>query len=527
MKLGGINMDNLEQTVETSFLNKVRTGLNRVKQSTFNKIAIYSLAGVLGAGIGYGCDGDAGSNGTNTPNSSARYACINDQCVEDPNGPYAISNCGGICVGTIEDNKLYRCVDNKCIEDPNGLYAISDCENKCLEMADKKCWEGTFGGSDYDEIFSIQQTNDGGYIAVGDYTDVDNEIYQAWVFKLDSNGNLVWDNYFGEYDYGATSIQKIKNDEFVIAGYASDDAWVLKLNSNGNVVWEKQFGGLWYDWANSIQQTTDEGYIVAGVKDFVGDSGKGDGWFFKLDSDGELEWEKTFGDTSKSLWEKTSEGSSDDTANSIQQTKDGGYIVAGQTELKDEVLGKDCEYYDSCKYFMNYEAWILKLDSNGELEWDKIFGNKKFDDAVYSILQIKDGGYIAAGYTNVDNECLSNPEPAWIIKLDSKGEIEWDKKYGENGCALYRALSIQQTTDLGYIVAGNKSNDGLVFKVDSKGNLDWEIIFDGTGLWSGDSVNSIQQTSEGGYIAAGVTSAKGAGGSDGWVLKFDKDGKCE
>jgi len=309
-------------------------------------------------------------------------------------------------------------------------------------------WIKTYGGSSSDYAYSIQQTVDGGYIVAG---------------KTDSCG---------------------------AGGY---DIWVLKLESNGIIQWEKTYGGSSYERGLFIQQTSDGGYIVGGRTQSYG-AGSNDYFVLKLDSNGIVEWEKTYG------------GSSSCAARSIQQTVDGGYIVAGFTDS-----------YGAG----GYDAWVLKLDSNGIIEWEKTYGGSSYDESI-AVQQTVDGGYIVAGDTV--SYGAGGPD-AWVLKLDSNGIVEWEKTYG--GSSEDIAYAIQQTGDGGYIVAGLTDSygaggyDDWVLKLDSNGIVEWEKTYGGSGSCI---ARSIQQTGDGGYIVAGLTRSYGAGGSDGWVLKLDSNG---
>jgi hypothetical protein len=207
------------------------------------------------------------------------------------------------------------------------------------------------------------------------------------------------------------------------------------------------------DEARSVVQTGDGGYIVAGYTrsndgDVSGNHGGADAWVVKLNSDGTIAWQKTLG------------GSSYDEAHSIVQTSDGGYIVAGYTRSNDgDVSGNHGEE----------DAWVVKLDSEGNIEWQKTFGGSSYDEA-NSIVQTSDGGYIVAGYTKSSNGDVAYggstyhggiQEDVWVIKLDSHGNIIWQEALGGGG--YDRAFSIAQTSDDGYVVAGYAgSNDGDV-----------------------------------------------------------------
>jgi|GEM_PF-318826 len=359
-------------------------------------------------------------------------------------------------------------------------------------------WQKTFGGSLDDFAYSIQQTTDGGYIVAGYTYSFGAGYYDAYILKLNSDGSLAWQKtYGGSSNDMAHSIQQTTDGGYIVAGYTysfgagNDDVYVLKLNSDGSLAWQKTFGGSYGDYAYSIQQTTDGGYIVAGST-YSFEAGYYDAYILKLNSDGSLAWQKTFG------------GSYGDYAYSIQQTTDGGYIVAGST------YPFEAGYYD---------AYILKLNSDGSLAWQKTFGGS-YGDYAYSIQQTTDGGYIVAGYTG------SFGFGDYVLKLNRDGSLAWQKTYG--GIWNDEAYSIQQTTDGGYIVAGYTAsfgagnNDVYVLKLDSDGSLAWQKTFGGS---NNDEAYSVQKTADGGYIVAGYTGSFGSGDYDVYILKLDSNGE--
>ena len=398
-------------------------------------------------------------------------------------------------------------------------------------------WQKCLGGTSEDYAYSIQQTIDSGFIVAG-YTksnDVDVSGNQgrsdAWVVKLSSSGNILWQKCLGGTNYDmANSIQQTNDGGFIVAGYTLSndgdvsgnhgvDAWVVKLNSSGNILWQKCLGGTSEDYAYSIQQTIDSGFIVAGYTksndvDVSGNQGRSDAWVVKLSSSGNILWQKCLG------------GTNDDRANSIQQTSDGGFIVAGYTLSNDgDVSGNHG----------NYDYWVVKLNSTGTILWQKCLGGSNVDEA-YSIQQTIDGGFIVAGYAESNDGNVSGNHGGgdyWVVKLNSSGDIEWQKCLG--GTYEDYAYSIQQTSDSAFIVAGKtKSNDGdvsgnheyydyWVVKLNSSGTILWQKCLGGTNV---DVAYSIQQTSDGGFIVAGETFSNDGnvsgkhGGKDAWVVKL-------
>ncbi|GHS95363.1 hypothetical protein AGMMS50276_10670 [Synergistales bacterium] len=409
-------------------------------------------------------------------------------------------------------------------------------------------WQKSLGGSGSDGTYctySIQQTSDGGYIVAGWSASKDGDVTgnhgdsDYWIVKLDSTGGIVWQKSLGGSMGDSTySIQQTSDGGYIVAGWSAsndgdvtgnhgdNDYWIVKLDSTGGIVWQKSLGGSSRDYATSIQQTSDGGYIVAGLSsskdgDVTGNHGYSDYWIVKLDSTGGIVWQKSLG------------GSGYDEAFSIQQTSDGGYIVAGRSNSND---GDVTDHHGDNDY------WIVRLNSTGGIVWQKSL-DWAGSDAGYSIQQTSDGGYIVAGdsfrpyYSNRgDISGYHGLSDYWIVKLDSTGDIVWQKSLGGSG--IDRAFSIQQTSDGGYVVAGESdSNDGdvtgnhgdndyWIVRLNSTGGIVWQKSLGGSGY---DVTHSIQQTSDGGYIVAGYSNSNDGdvtgnhGNYDYWIVKLAPD----
>ncbi len=359
-------------------------------------------------------------------------------------------------------------------------------------------WDKTFGGSGSDYAKSIVQTSDGGLAVAGNTQQVAGS-WDFWVLKLDASGAMVWGKTFGGINIdAASSIVQTSDGGFTLAGDTwSKGGWsdfrVVKLDALGTVVWDKTFGGSRDDRARSIVQTSDGGLAVAGYTSSKG-AGWSDFWVLKLDALGTVVWDKTFG------------GSRDDRAHSIVQMSDGGLAIAGET------WSKGAGWSD---------FWVLRLDALGTVVWDKTFGGSKLDVA-HSIVQTSDGGLAVAGYTRSKGAGRSD---FWVLKLDASGTMVWDKIFGGRDWDV--AKSIVQTSDGGLAVAGYTSSKGAgsydfwVLKLSALGDKTWDKTFGGSSF---DEAYSIVQMSEGGLAVAGVTTSKGAGSYDFWVLKLDKHG---
>ncbi|PHR49568.1 MAG: hypothetical protein COA32_00120 [Fluviicola sp.] len=399
-------------------------------------------------------------------------------------------------------------------------------------------WQKSLGGSANDHARSIKQTVDGGYIVAGQTESNDGDVignnggYDFWIVKLDVVGDTNWQKtYGGSSDDMMSSIEQttdggyivvgssVSNDGDVSVNQGSYDYWVVKIDATGNITWQKSFGGSGNDAASSIKQTLDDGYIIIGNSDsndgnVSGNHGFYDYWILKLDAAGNITWQKSLG------------GTGYDFGSSIQQTTDGGFIVAGRSQSSNgDVSGNHGDY----------DYWIVKLDGVGNIIWQKSLGGS-WSDQPGSIQQTTDGGYIVAGQSYSINGDVTGSIGGWdywIVKLNTSGNITWQKSYG--GSEDDRPGSIQQTTDGGYIVTGrsqsndvdvtvnNGGDDYWIIKLDLAGNIIWQKSLGGSGNESG---SSIEQTTDGGYIVAGFSYSNDGdvtgnnGGTDGWIVKI-------
>jgi hypothetical protein len=359
----------------------------------------------------------------------------------------------------------------------------------------------TYGGGGADEAHSVQQTSDGGYIAVGVTYGFGAGNGDFFLIKTDANGNLQWAKTYGGTDIEwAFYVQQTSDNGYILAGttfsfgVGGGDVILIKTDANGNLQWAKTYGGTNYENVFSVQQTSDIGYIAAGYTSSFG-AGMHDAFLIKTDAFGNLQWAKTYG------------GAGDDLAYSFQQTSDGGYIVAGWTNS----FGAG-----------DYDLFLIKTDAFGNLQWAKAYGGADADKAT-SVLQTSDGGYIVAGWTNSFG---AGDYDLFLIKTDAFGNLQWAKTYGGAGDE-YTWTSLQQTSDGGYIVAGWTNSFGagdydlFLIKTDAFGNLQWAKTYRGAGdEWR----PAVRQTSDGGYIVVSYTTSFGAGLSDAFLVKTDANG---
>ena len=225
---------------------------------------------------------------------------------------------------------------------------------------------------------------------------------------------------------------------------------MLKLTPNGSIEWNKAYGGSSYDVLNSIKQTIDGGYIAVGYTNsnngnIPNNQGNIDAWVIKMAANGNLEWSKTFG------------GSDGDIANDVQQTTDGGYLIVNETQSSNG---------DITNNHGNTDWWIIKLQANGNIEWQKVYGGSGFD-AASCIQKTNDGHYIIAGDTNSndgDITSLHGGSDAWVVKIDNLGNILQQTTVGTNGSE--GAKSILEIHDNNFLIAGyssiiNSNNDNV------------------------------------------------------------------
>ncbi len=327
--------------------------------------------------------------------------------------------------------------------------------SKTADSKGELLWDKTFGGTSWDEGYCVAQTSDGGYIIAGE-----------------------------TYSFGAGVY----------------DVWLIKTDENGNEEWNQTYGGTNYDRGYCVRQTSDGGYILTGNTYSFGIGGSSNVWLIKTDENGEEEWNQTYG------------GGGIDFGRCVEQTTDGGYIIAGDKG-----------------FFWNpsdTDVWLIKTDANGNLDWNQTFGGKSIDSGRY-VEQTLDGGYIITG--NIYSHSTDSMDVC-LIKTDANGDELWNKLYGGTGNDWGRC--VKQTADGGYIITGNiqshenpSVNDVWLIKTDASGDEEWNQTYGGTDQ---DYGQYIAQTSDDGYIITGSTESYGNPGvNDVWLIKTDANGEEE
>ncbi len=370
-------------------------------------------------------------------------------------------------------------------------------------------WEKTFGGSDYDFGTYVMQTNDGGYIIAAETKSYGAGGIDFWLIKTDSDGNEEWNKTYGgsEDEWPYFILQT--TDGYIITGLtrsfgAGDyDVWLIKTDANGNKIWDETYGGTGYDFAWTLSNTTDNGYVIGGATNSYG-AGDFDYWMIKTDANGVEQWNKTFGTSNSELFR------------GMRQTDDGGYILVGFV-----ISASPNDVY----------CWLVRTDADGNKLWDKKIEGKRLSGG-FGIRQTNDGGFIISGETVALGFTLGPifmyiSGDMWLVKTDANGTKVWDKSFGRiilESCG--RCIGL--TDEGGYIVGGFTKGFGSsikqtlalpiysktwVVETDADGNKVREKEFSRGICWW------IEQTNDGGYILTGGTEVHGKG--DIFLIKID------
>ena len=419
-------------------------------------------------------------------------------------------------------------------------------------------WQNTLGSTSYEFLNTIDQTSDGGYI-MGGYTDSNiggdksENSWGAddyWIVKMDNAGNIVWENTVGGGNYDKLyAVEETPDGGYIVGGQSLSgggwgdksesnkggyDYWIVKLDEDGVVEWDRSYGGLGKDQLYNVQPTSDGGYIIAGTSDsgISGDKtenrvGNSDYWVIKTDASGNIIWQNDIG------------GLMFDNVYSAYETADGGYILGG-TSTSGISGDKTAGNYGVVDY------WIVKLNSAGTVVWDKTIGGT-LNDYLYAVIPTADGGSIAcgmseSGLTGNKTDNTNGLYDYWVVKLDNSGNITWQNSIGGTGNDYAFVNAIDQTSDGGYAIAGysqslisgdkTEANTGSwdywILKINSTGSILWQTVLGGV---SGDYANAISATTDGGFIVGGFSysSAGGdkdedaIGDADFWIIRLAGD----
>lgn len=358
----------------------------------------------------------------------------------------------------------------------------------------------TIGGTGQDQGRSVKQTFDGGYIVAGSTSSFGLGNSDVYLIKLDSLGMKQWSNVYGgsNVDWGYSVVQS-PDSTYVICGYTNSfgmggyDFYLIKVDLEGNLLWQKNYGGADWDFAYSLQNTSDGGFIIAGETYSFG-SGSNDMYLIKTNSNGDVIWTKTYG------------GQNKDYAKSVKQTFDGGYIIAGGTAS----FGSGMT-----------DVYIVKTDDTGDSLWTKTFGGDSVDFA-NSIIQTSDSGYAVAASSNSFSD---GNYDYYIFKTDPNGSEKWNHKwitYLEND----EATEIVETNN-GLAFFGSTSSVG-------PGGFSFQLVFTDINGWyvaireygsEGEEIGySLAETEDNGFVMCGSADSYGFGYHEILIIKTDSIG---
>jgi len=309
-------------------------------------------------------------------------------------------------------------------------------------------------------------------------------------FNWGDGDSVGWSPLAASGDTFRTSHKWSSAGPFSVTAQAKDEggntsSWSASHVMTVSAGWRVALGGDGDDWGNSVQETGDGGFIIAGCTESYG-AGEQDVWLVKTDAAGSITWSKTLG------------GRGNEEAHSVAQTADGGFVLTG-----DDTTGA---------------LWLVKTDANGSVVWDKTFGG---DASGHSVQQTSDGGFIVAG----TSYSTSGGSDVLLIRTDAEGGEMWSRTFG--GVLPDGGACVQQTTDGDYIVVGYTGSDGAgafdvwLVKATSSGGIKWSKTYGGT---EDDEGAYVRQTQDGGYVIAGRTESFGAGRYDAWLTRTDADG---
>ena len=439
------------------------------------------------------------------------------------------------------------------------FFGFSCLYNKANAQATSIEWSNALGGPDYEDATDVIQSNDGGYLVVansgevgGDVTDFYGGAVDIWLTKLDSSGNLIW-----QKNYGGSSIEKSRagiatiDGGYIIVGYTGSedhdvsfnhgltDAWVFKVDSIGNIVWERSYGGTKSEQGSAICGTDDGNFVFVGyshsnngdLTSHYGTAETSDYWIVKIDNTGNIIWQKSYGSTE------------DDYAYGVVELFNGDITVGGVTQWGDgDVIG----FHGGIGI---EDGWVIDLDSNGALKWSKAFGGTDYD-VIWDITKASDSTIHCVGQAkSFDGDITDHkgtPDDYYLddcmyLQLDTMGNLLMEKCFG--GTSGDAGFSICKTFDSGEVIACNSASDDVdvaghhggtdlydywIIKLDSLANIEWNINIGGI---SSDESYSIIQLTDSGFLAVGLSNSidgdvldhyPGPSNWDSWVVKLNK-----
>lgn len=359
----------------------------------------------------------------------------------------------------------------------------------------------TFGGPAAEIGWDVASAKDGGFVICGDTRSFGAGGADVYLVKTDANGEMEWARTFGDSgDEAGMSVVTAADGGYVIAGGTKSfgngetDMYIIKVDADGDCVWSRTIGGKDYDYAYSVKNTSDKGFIVAG---YSSAEERSDAYVIKLDSSGKTQWEKKYGDYG---WEL---------AYSAVEDNDKGYIICGYTTST-----------------INAQSliYLVKTDANGNSKWARTYGGARENRGYYA-LPDKDGGYVVASKTT----SYISKGVGWdmmAFKIDAKGNSLWTTFVPAADTDIGKTVLLDG--DKKYVLGATKrcygicDTDMCIERVDAAGNTSMIRIYSGTG---NDTLNSILKDKDGNYIICGTTTSAGNGRSDMMLMKVGPDGE--
>ncbi|MBU0678350.1 MAG: hypothetical protein KJ626_09545 [Verrucomicrobia bacterium] len=380
-----------------------------------------------------------------------------------------------------------------------SIFTILCFAGAALAQPPDTLWTRTCGGPYQDRAYSVLQTSDGGFVLAGHTVSFGAGSYDCYLVKLNSEGDTLWTRTQGGSQWDeARSVQQAPDGGYVMVGWtesfgvAYSDFYQVWTNSQGYAIAHNFYTGPDFDRAYSFDQTTDGGYALAGFTFSYG-AGLDDFYLVKANSEGSTNWTHTYG------------GSNMDECYAMQQTADGGYVLAGFTY---SYGAGEADYY------------LVKTNSQGDTLWTRTYGGQ-YQDFAYCVQQTTDSGYVVAG--SAQSFSTGGTCDIYLVKTNSQGDTLWTRTYG--GLADESAYSVDHATNGGYILAGMTTSYGAgqsdfyLVKITSQGDTVWTATYGGS---QAECAYSIQQIGGGGYIAAGETQSFGAGSTDCYVVRIEE-----
>lgn len=358
-------------------------------------------------------------------------------------------------------------------------------------------WTRTYGGAVHDIGYYVYPTHDSGFCVAGYTASFGGGVQNAYLLRLDSNGDTLWTRYYGGTSYdGAHCVLETEDHGFLVAGFAESygaagkNLYLIRTEPDGDTLWTKVYGGNLQDVGYALCPAHGNGFMVVGYRD--GPSGwvKGNFWLLKIDTDGDTLWTKVYG------------GAGEDYGISIRQVPD-GYIITGVNTYA-SAGGKD--------------LWLVKTDMNGDTLWTHVYGGA-LEDVGYGVNTTADGGFIVTGYRDGSGSWTAGD--LWLLKTDALGDTLWTKTYGAGGEDF--GFDVFEVDD-GYIIGGQfgygSTKDMWLVRTDTDGDTLWTKRYGGV---YDESCLGMTVTDADEYVLAGYTGSFGAGYNDVYVIKLQPE----